>query len=115
MLEENVRSPVSRYISVKEVIDISKQLNAKYGDLIIISAGQLKLVNVVLSQLRNEMGTRLGMADLNRLAFAFVVDFPLFDWNEEQGRWDSSHHPFTAPRDEDLEKLNSSTGEVTSK
>ncbi|MCH2525457.1 MAG: aspartate--tRNA ligase [Dehalococcoidia bacterium] len=115
MVEENVRSPVSRYISVKEVIDISKQLNAKYGDLIIISAGQLKLVNVVLSQLRNEMGTRLGMADLNRLAFAFVVDFPLFDWNEEQGRWDSSHHPFTAPRDEDLEKLNSSPGEVTSK
>ncbi len=115
MSEENIRSPVSRYISISEVIEISKGLDAKYGDLIIISAGPLKLVNVVLSQLRNEMGNRLGMADPNRLAFAFVVDFPLFDWNEEEGRWDSSHHPFTAPREEDIEKLETSPGEVTSK
>lgn len=115
MSEENIRSPISRYISISEVIEISKRLDAKYGDLIIISAGPLKLVNVVLSQLRNEMGNRLGMADPNRLAFAFVVDFPLFDWNEEEGRWDSSHHPFTAPRQEDIEKLETSPGEVTSK
>jgi len=115
MSEENIRSPISRHISVNEVIEISKQLNAKFGDLIIISAGPLKLVNMVLSQLRNEMGNRLGMIDSSRLAFAFVVDFPLFDWNEEEGRWDSSHHPFTAPRQEDLGKLHTSPGEVTSK
>jgi aspartyl-tRNA synthetase len=57
----------------------------------------------------------LGLADPNELAFAFVTDFPLFEWHEDSGRWGSAHHPFTAPRPEDIGKLDSAPGEVLSR
>jgi aspartyl-tRNA synthetase len=69
---------------------------------------------MVLSQLRNEMGRRLELADPDLLSFAFVQDFPLFEWHEDEGGWDSSHHPFTAPREEDLPLLSDSPGSVGS-
>ena len=60
-----------------------------------------------MNALRNGMGRRLGLDDPDALSFAFVVDFPLFEWNAEGGRWESSHHPFTAPRDEWVDVLSS--------
>jgi aspartyl-tRNA synthetase len=115
MSEDNIRSPIARYILVTEVRDIAKRMGAVYGDLIMIVAGPQKSVNVVLSQLRNEMGSRLELINHADLAFAFVLDFPLFEWNDEESRWDSSHHPFTAPREEDMGHLSASPGEVMSK
>ena len=67
-------------------------------------AGNPKAANQWLSAMRNHMGESLGLADENLLAFAFVTAFPLFEWDQEGNRWDSTHHPFTSPADgeEDL-------------
>jgi aspartyl-tRNA synthetase len=61
------------------------------------------------------MGARLGLAHPDDLVFAFVTQFPLFEWNAEEGRWESAHHPFTAPRDEDIPFLETDPGRVRSK
>jgi aspartyl-tRNA synthetase len=66
----------------------------------------------VLDGLRQEMAARLKLADPNLLAFSFIIDFPLFDWNEEQSRWDSMHHPFTSPHNEDIPLLDKDPGKV---
>ncbi len=63
------------------------------------------MVDTALSQLRQEMGRRLGLIDPNLLAFAFIVDYPLLEWSEKDKRWEPRHHPFTAPREEDIPLL----------
>jgi len=100
-----VKSSAARYLAVDEVRLMAKRLGASVGDLILILAGDVSTVNRVLGALRLEMGRRLGLARPGELAFAFVVDFPLFNWNQELGRWESMHHPFTSPREEDLSLL----------
>ena len=112
---EDVRSALARHVSIEEVRQIAHRTSAAVGDLVLIAAGPAKVVNLVLSQLRDEMGHRLGLPDPDTLAFAFIVDFPLFEWNQEEGRWDSVHHPFTAPRDEDIPLLDTDPGALTSK
>jgi aspartyl-tRNA synthetase len=113
--EDGVRSAVSSHLSVETVRAIGAALEAKLGDLALIVAGPEDVVRASLSALRNELGERLGLADPNELAFAFVTDFPLFEWHEDSGRWGSAHHPFTAPRPEDIGKLDSAPGEVLSR
>ena len=76
---------------------MAARMNAVPGDLILLMAGPTNRVNLWLSAMRNHLGERLGLIDDNRLSFAFITDFPLFEWDETNGRWDSSHHPFTAP------------------
>jgi aspartyl-tRNA synthetase len=82
------------------------------GDLLLVVAGKPKIVDMALSGLRQEMGHRLGLADPNLLSFAFIVDFPLLDKNEETGLWEPMHHPFTAPRDEDIPLLETAPEKV---
>ena len=88
---------------------------SKPGDLLMFVADAPAVVNKVLSELRLEMGRRLKLADDGVLAFAWVIDFPLFEWNEEESRWDPSHHMFTAPKDEFIPTLESEPGKVLSK
>ena len=95
---EQVRSPVSRFLSLDEVKRIATATGAVIGDLVLIIAGPAKQANLALSALRNEMGKRLELPDPDLFAFAFVVDFPLFEWKEEEGRLGPSHHPFTMPK-----------------
>ena len=85
-------------------IRLATRMGAKPGDAILLMAGNPKAANQWLSAMRNHMGESLGLADENLLAFAFVTAFPLFEWDQEGNRWDSSHHPFTSPADgeEDL-------------
>jgi aspartyl-tRNA synthetase len=78
---------------------IARHMGANPGDLILLMAGPTRQVNQWLSAMRNYMGERLGLTDPDLLAFGFVIRFPLFEWNEENQRWDSSHHPFTSPED----------------
>ena len=73
------------------------------------------VVHASLSALRNELGKRLGLVDPDELAFAFITDFPLFERHADSGRWNSSHHPFTAPNPDHLSKLESAPGEVLSR
>ena len=85
--------------------ELARRMGAGPGDLVLLMAGPPREINPPLSALRNEMGKRTGILDPNTLSFAFVTEFPLFEWNNTLGRWDSSHHPFTAPKDEYLEML----------
>ena len=112
LAEKDVRSPVSRYLPLEVVKAMATRTDAKVGDLILIIAGPTKPTNLALSALRAEMGRRLELPDPGLLAFAFVVDFPLFDWNEEEGRWDAMHHAFTSPKSEYLSSLESDTAGV---
>ena len=94
---EQVRSPVSKFLTLDEVKRIAMATGAEVGDLVLIVAGPAKRANLALSALRTEMGRHPERPDPNLFAFAFVVDFPLFEWKEEEGRLGASHHPFTMP------------------
>jgi aspartyl-tRNA synthetase len=76
---------------------LAEKMGAGPGDLVILMAGLEARMNVWLNAMRNHFGEVLGLGDPDELVFAFITDFPLFEWNEDLGRWDSSHHPFTSP------------------
>jgi aspartyl-tRNA synthetase len=111
---EDIISPITRHLPLSEVKAMATRLGASRGDLMLIVAGENKVVNLAMSNLRNEIGRLLGMTDQDELAFAFIVDFPLFDWTDELKTWDSTHHPFTAPKSDQIELLDSATASVIS-
>ena len=78
---------------------LAERMGASAGDLVILMAGSPTRVNLWLSSMRNYFGERLELVDEDTLSFAFVTGFPLFEWDENNNRWDSSHHPFTSPAD----------------
>ncbi len=102
-------------LSDAEKTAILAAANSKPGDLLLFIGDSPKVVNEALSELRLELGHRLKLADENVLAFCWVIDFPLFEYNEEEKRWDPSHHMFTAPKDEYIPTLESNPGAVLSK
>ena len=102
-------------LSDAEKAAILEAANSKLGDLLLFVADSARVVNETLAELRLEMGHRLKLADENVMAFCWVIDFPLFEWNEEEKRWDPSHHMFTAPKDEYIPTLESNPGGVLSK
>ena len=114
LTEEGVKSPIAKFLKDEEIASITQRAGAKTGDLLMIVADTPKLVAQSLANLRNEMGKRLGLCDDNVLAFAWVTDFPLFKWDEDNQRWDAEHHPFTMPRDEDIELLDTDPGKALS-
>lgn len=97
-----VKSVAAKYLTLAHVREMARRLDAKPGDLILVVAGKPKVVDKALGELRREMGQRLKLADPNLLAFAFVVNFPLFAWNEETKHWEPEHHPFVWPWPEDV-------------
>jgi aspartyl-tRNA synthetase len=113
--EDEVRCPVKKFLSDAEVEAIVGRMEANAGDLILIVADDEAVVAEVLGQLRLEMGRRLKMLEDDVLAFAWVTDFPLIEWNEEEERYTAVHHPFTAPRDEDLPLLETEPDSVRAK
>jgi aspartyl-tRNA synthetase len=80
-------------------------MNAESGDLLLILSGDEHKTRKQLSELRLEMGTRLGLRDKNAFSCLWVIDFPLLEFDEEQNRWFAMHHPFTSPKPEDLHHL----------
>ena len=86
---------------------VARRMGAQPGDLILLMAGQPRQVNQWLDAMRNHLGAALELADPDALAFAFVTGFPLFEWDPERQRWDSSHHPFTAPAQGKEDRLDS--------
>jgi len=109
---EMVRSVAAKFLTLDQIKQMAQRLGAKMGDLLLIIAGKSKLVDMVLSELRQEMGHRLELADPNLFTFAFIENFPLLRWDEGAGRWDSEHHPFTAPWDEDMPLLDTAPEKV---
>ena len=104
---EMVRSVAAKYLTLDQIKAMAKCLEAQPSDLLLLVAGKQGLVNTVLGGLRQEMGHRLKLSEPNRLAFAYILNFPLLRRSEETGRWESEHHPFTAPWDEDIPLLDS--------
>lgn len=112
--KDHVRSPVSQFFKLELIQEIVSRTGAEGGDLILLVAGTRKVVHDSLSALRKVMGKRLNLIDPDLLAFAFVLDFPLLEWKEEEQRWDSVHHPFTSPFQEDIPLLESNPESVRS-
>ncbi len=107
---DGVRSSVAKFLSTEVLDAILERMGAEEGDLVLIVAGERSMVAEALGQLRLEMGDRLGLCDKEVLAFAWITDMPLFEWKEQENRWDAMHHPFTAPAPEDLPLLDSDPG-----
>lgn len=110
--EEGPRSSIARFFGEDELAALIGRAEAVPGDLIAIVADTPKVVAAALGALRQEMGGRLELADPDLLAFAWVVDFPLLEWDEEAQRWDAVHHPFTMPKPEQIDLLDTDPGAV---
>jgi aspartyl-tRNA synthetase len=109
---DEVKSAAAKYLTSRQLEEIASRFEAKPGDLLLIVADKLNVVNKTLDELRRQMAERLNLADAKLLAFAFVVDFPLLDWNESTNRWEPMHHPFTAPQWEDVVFLDKEPAKV---
>jgi len=109
---DEVKSAAAKYLTPRQLEEIAGRFEAKPGDLLLIVADKLEVVNKTLDELRREMAQRLNLADADLLAFAFVVDFPFLERNEAENRWEPMHHPFTAPREEDVLLLDTEPAKV---
>jgi len=106
------KSSVDKFFDQDALKAWADEFGAKPGDLLLILAGDAAKTRKALNELRLEMGTRLGLRDKNKYAAAWVVDFPLLEWDEETQRYHAMHHPFTSPNPEDLDKLGTDPGSV---
>lgn len=109
------RSSFGRFVSAAELSGIIERLEGQPGDLLLLVADSPQVVAAALDRLRREFATRLSLADPDLLSFVWILDFPLFEWNRDEHRWEAMHHPFTAPRDEDVTRLDSDPGKVRAK
>lgn len=113
--EEGIKSPIAKFFSDEILANIKETTQAETGDLILIIADKAPVVAQALGALRLEMGKRRNLIDENKLSFLWVVDFPMFEYSEEDKRWVAMHHPFTAPREEDIPLLDTDPGKVKAK
>ena len=107
-----VKSSVDKFYSEDNLKAIGEKFNAKVGDLILIISGHADKARKQLNELRLEMGNRLGLRNPNEYKVLWVVDFPLLEFGEDENRWFAMHHPFTAPKPEDVALLDSDLGKV---
>jgi aspartyl-tRNA synthetase len=106
-------SSISKFFTEQQLDEIAKRFDAKDGDLLLFVADSEKIANKALAPLRSRLGKQLELYDDKTFEFVWVVDFPLFEWNEDEKRYDSMHHPFTSPIESDMEKLDSDPGNIT--
>ncbi len=111
---EQIRGPIVKFFTVEQLIAITERVDAGPGDLILISSDEKRVVNDVLHALRTEMGNRLGLTKKKELAFLWVIDFPLFEEELEDGHYAPSHHMFTSPKKEHIPLLDTDPGAVLS-
>jgi aspartyl-tRNA synthetase len=111
---EGIKGNIAKFVKEGEAAEIARLAHAKEGDLACIVADRPAVANKALGLLRLEFRDRLKLAPPDLLAFAWVVDFPMFEWDEEEKRWSFAHHPFTMPKEEHLDKLESDPGSVMS-
>ena len=108
----SIKSSVGKFYSEDDLKAWTERCQARQGDLLLILAGKTIPTRKALNELRLEMGNRLGLRDKNTFAPLWVIDFPMFEWDEETQRYYAMHHPFTKPKDEDIPLLDSDTGNV---
>jgi aspartyl-tRNA synthetase len=112
---DGVQSPIARFFPQPTLQAIVQHVTAEPGDLLLLVADRPEIVADALGNLRVHLGERLGLIPRDALAFVWVVDFPLLEYSEEERRYVAKHHPFTAPRDEDLPLLQTDPGRVQAK
>ena len=100
---DGVRSPVEKHLSSDEIDGVRRATGAETGDLVCIVADRRDRANVALDGVRRHLADRLGLIPDNEWRYAWYTDPPLFDWSEDEGKWVSNHHPFTAPASDDLD------------
>lgn len=107
-----VRGSIAKFFKVTELDAIVDAAGVEPGDMICLVADNYAVGNNVLSRLRNLIGDKCGLRDLRKLKFAWVLDFPLVEWDEEERRWSPTHHLFTAPKEEDMVYMDSDPGRI---
>ncbi|MNL04135.1 Aspartate--tRNA ligase [compost metagenome] len=106
------KGPIVKFFTPEEIEAIKERTEAEEGDLLLFSADTKKVVADVLGNLRLKIGRQLGLIDDSKFKFAWVVDFPLLGWDEDQKRYVAEHHPFTSPREEDVALLDTDPGQI---
>lgn len=110
--DATLTSSVNKFFNEDELKKICTHFKSVPGDLILILAGEKNKMQKALSELRLEMGERLGLRDRNKFSAHWVIDFPLLEWNDDVKRWHAMHHPFTSPKIEDIALLKTNSGQV---
>lgn len=110
--DDSLKSSVDKFFDASELAKWSDAFSSESGDLILILAGHKDRVRKQLNELRLEMGNRLGLRNKDNYAALWVLDFPLLEWDEENGRYHAMHHPFTSPKPEDIPLLDTDPGNV---
>ncbi len=105
-----VKGPIGKFFTPEQIDSLKQRLDAGEGDLLLFVADKPKVVADALGALRLKLGAELGLIDHSKFAFLWVVDFPLVEWDEEEGRYVALHHPFTRPKDEDLHLFDTDPG-----
>ena len=105
VLPEGLQSPIVKFFSEGEMNKILERLDAEVGDILFFVADKPDVVNQSLANLRLRLGKMAGLIDESKVNVLWVVDFPMFEWNEDEERWEALHHPFTSPKEEDVEIL----------
>lgn len=113
--EDEIQSPILKFIGEDNMGAILKKLEAKTGDLVLFVADKNDTVYAALGNLRNHIADEMGLIPEDVIAPLWIVEFPLFEYDEEEGRYVAKHHPFTSPMDEDLDKLESDPGACRAK
>ena len=113
--ENEVSGSIAKNISEKELNNLKEKLNIENGDIVFIISGKKNIVKTSLGALRIKLAQTLNLIDENDYKLLWVVDFPSFEYSEEDKRYYACHHPFTAPKDEDIDKLISDRGNCYSK
>lgn len=115
MSPDGIKSPITKFLSETELAGMLERLGAEEGDLLLLVADNPQIVAASLGALRLELARRLGLIDPNKYNFLWVVDFPMFEYNEEEKRCVAMHHPFTSPNDEDIPLLDTDPTKVKAK
>ena len=113
--EDEWQSPITKFFSPEEIAAMATALDARPGDLILFGADQARTVHQVLAELRLELARRLGLIEPGSFSFLWVTDFPLLEYDDEARRYTAVHHPFTAPREDQLDLLATDPGAVKSR
>jgi aspartyl-tRNA synthetase len=113
--DEGITSPIAKFLTEEELNKIIERMNGEKGDLLLFVADKDSVVFDSLGNLRNEVARRLNILDDNEIKPVWIVEFPLFEWDEEENRYVAKHHPFTHPMDEDIDLLETAPEKVRAK
>lgn len=110
--DEELSGPIVKFLAEEEIQALVMRLSLKNEDLVLIVSDAWRTTCEVLGVLRNHFGAELGLKKSDEFSYLWVTDFPMFEYSEEDGRWYAMHHPFTRPRDEDMQYIDSDPGKV---